>query len=81
MKSREILIQDEFEEPRGIVHCDASSCDDCLARFKCFTSSGKIVLTYALEEIDSKLDYFNSKKWRLRDGSSRERSARAIRNK
>jgi len=76
MKSREILIQDELGEPRGVIYCDASSCENCVARFQCFTSDGKIVLTYTLEEIDDKLDYFNGKKWRLRDGSSKDRSVR-----
>ena len=74
-KSRQIIIQDDCNEPHESFWCDATNCDECVLRFKCFTSrSETIVVTLTLEEIDETIK--NIQRWRLRDGSSRARENR-----
>ena len=75
MKSRQIIIQDDCEEPHESFWCDATNCDECVLRFQCFTSrSETIIVTFTLEEIDDKIKEINAQKWRLRDGSSENRT-------
>lgn len=70
MKSRQIIIQDEFEEPHESFWCDATHCDECELRFLCFTSRNEtIVINLPLEELDVP-------RWRLRDGSNKRRTPR-----
>ena len=74
-KSRQIIIQDDCGEPHESFWCDATNCDDCILRFRCFTSrSETIIVTLPLEEIDETIE--NIRRWRLRDGSSRTRENR-----
>ena len=76
-KSRQIIIQDDCNEPHESFWCDATNCDDCILRFQCFTSrSDTIIITFPLETIDDKIKEINTQKWRLRDGSSRFRENR-----
>jgi len=77
MKSRQVIIQDDCEEPHKSFWCDATNCDNCVLRFQCFTSrSETIIVTFPLEEIDDRIEEFNKQQWRLRDGSSRARANR-----
>ena len=75
MKSRQIIIQDDCEEPRESFWCDATNCDGCVLRFQCFTSrSDTIIVTYPMEDIEGIIS--RVRKWRLRDGSRDDRSKR-----
>jgi len=77
VKSRQVIIQDDCEEPHESFWCDATNCDDCVLRFQCFTSrSETIIVTFPLETIDEEIKKVNAQKWRLRDGSSKYRQAR-----
>lgn len=74
-KSRQIIIQDDCDEPHESFWCDATNCDNCVLRFRCFTSRAEtIIVTLPLEEIDEVIK--NIHHWRLRDGSSRARENR-----
>jgi len=68
MKSRQIIIQDEFEEPHESFWCDATHCDECKLRFLCFTSRNETIVVNSKE--------LNVPRWRLRDGSSKRRAPR-----
>ena len=56
-KSRHIIMDDYT------FWCDATLCDKCPVRYKCFTSRGDIVVSATKEILE----------WRLRDGSSKDR--------
>ena len=78
-KSRQIIIQDDCNEPHESFWCDATNCDECVLRFKCFTSrSETIIVTFTLEEIDEKIKEVNTQHWRLHDGSSGSRKNRHL---
>lgn len=84
MKSKQIIIQDDKfpnkeEEVAGFYSfwCDATNCDNCMLRFQCFTSrSETIIITFPLDIIEEKIKEINAQKWRLRDGSSKDRERR-----